>query len=90
MFTSSVRGTIKNALPSVLAFVEQSELAVPAKSRAGGTSSYSMADLPPHIATGSGQLAALRHDAAMLCAESIRKFSTPSPRKKNGNAKISS
>ena len=29
--------TIKNALPTVLAFVEQSELAVPAKSRGGGS-----------------------------------------------------
>jgi glycine hydroxymethyltransferase len=38
--------TIKNALPTVLAFVEQSELAVPAKSRGGGTSSFTMADQP--------------------------------------------
>lgn len=42
--------TIKNALPTVLAFVEQSELAVPAKSRAGGTSAYTM-DRPPDIST---------------------------------------
>jgi glycine hydroxymethyltransferase len=41
--------TIKNALPTVLAFVEQSELAVPAKSRGSGTSSYTMADQPPDI-----------------------------------------
>ena len=41
--------TIKNALPTVLAFVEQSELAVPAKSRGGGSSSYTMADQPPDI-----------------------------------------
>lgn len=46
--------TIKNALPTVLAFVEQSELAVPAKSRAGGSSSYTMADQPPDIPTSSG------------------------------------
>ena len=45
--------TIKNALPTVLAFVEQSELAVPAKSRGGGTSSYTMADQPPDIPTSS-------------------------------------
>jgi glycine hydroxymethyltransferase len=45
--------TIKNALPTVLAFVEQSELAVPAKSRGGGTSSYSMADQPPDIPESS-------------------------------------
>jgi glycine hydroxymethyltransferase len=38
--------TIKNALPTVLAFVEQSELAVPAKSRGGGASSFTMADQP--------------------------------------------
>ena len=37
--------TIKNALPSVLAFVEQSELAP--TPRTGGASSYSMGDLPP-------------------------------------------
>jgi glycine hydroxymethyltransferase len=36
--------TIKNALPSILAFVEQSELAP--TSRSGGVSSYSMSDLP--------------------------------------------
>jgi glycine hydroxymethyltransferase len=46
--------TIKNALPTVLAFVEQSELAVPAKSRGGGTSSYTMADQPQDIASSSG------------------------------------
>ena len=46
-------GTIKNALPTVLAFVEQSELAVPAKSRGGGTSSFTMAD--PDISSGSGK-----------------------------------
>jgi glycine hydroxymethyltransferase len=41
--------TIKNALPSILAFVEQSELAP--TPRRGGASSYSMSDLPP---TSSG------------------------------------
>jgi glycine hydroxymethyltransferase len=44
--------TIKNALPTVLAFVEQSELAVPAKSRGGGTSTFTMAD--PDISSGFG------------------------------------
>jgi glycine hydroxymethyltransferase len=38
--------TIKNALPTVLAFVEQSELAVPANFRGGAVPSYSMSDLP--------------------------------------------
>ena len=41
--------TIKNALPTVLAFVEQSEFAAPAKLRGGRTSSYAMADQPPNI-----------------------------------------
>jgi glycine hydroxymethyltransferase len=45
--------TIKNALPTVLAFVEQSELAVPAKSRGSGTSSFTMADQPSDIRTAS-------------------------------------
>src|SRR2546423_305972 len=45
---------IKNALPTVLAFVEQSELAVPAKSRGGGTSSFTMADQPNDISAGVG------------------------------------
>src|SRR5207248_9023612 len=45
--------TIKNALPTVLAFVEQSELAVPAKSRSGGTSSFTMAYLPNDTLTSS-------------------------------------
>jgi glycine hydroxymethyltransferase len=38
--------TIKNALPTVLAFVEQSELAVPAKKRGGGAPSFTMPDQP--------------------------------------------
>src|SRR5256714_10182096 len=46
--------TIKNALPSVLAFVEQSELVPPGAARAGGTSSYPMGDLPHQTAAGDG------------------------------------
>ena len=49
--------TIKNALPTVLSFVEESELAVPAKSRSGGGSSYTMADQPADIPTSSGSIA---------------------------------
>jgi glycine hydroxymethyltransferase len=49
--------TIKNALPTVLTFVEQSELAVPAKSRGSGTSSYTMADQPHDIAATSVPIA---------------------------------
>jgi len=45
--------TIKKALPSVLAFIEQSAVAAPATSRGGGTSSYSMADLSSHTSGGS-------------------------------------
>jgi glycine hydroxymethyltransferase len=45
--------TIKNALPTVLAFVEQSEFAAPAKLRGGVSSSYTMADHPPEIPTSS-------------------------------------
>jgi glycine hydroxymethyltransferase len=45
--------TIKNALPTVLAFVEQSELAVPANTRGGSTSSFTMADQPNDITEGS-------------------------------------
>jgi glycine hydroxymethyltransferase len=45
--------TIKNALPSVLAFVEQSELAP--TSRTGGASSFSMSDVPQQIHGGSGE-----------------------------------
>ena len=44
--------TIKNALPSVLAFVEQSELA--SASRGRRTSAYLMSDLPHRIQTGAG------------------------------------
>jgi glycine hydroxymethyltransferase len=49
--------TIKNALPTVLAFVEQSELAVPAKSRGGGASSFTMPDQPNDISAASGSTA---------------------------------
>jgi glycine hydroxymethyltransferase len=51
--------TIKNALPTVLAFVEQSELAMPAKSRRGGSSSFSMADQPNDTTTGPGSAASM-------------------------------
>jgi glycine hydroxymethyltransferase len=44
--------TIKNALPSVLAFVEQSELAPTSRGRR--TSSYLMSDLPDPIQTEAG------------------------------------
>jgi glycine hydroxymethyltransferase len=44
--------TIKNALPSVLAFVEQSELVPPGAAHAHGISSYAMSDLPHRIETG--------------------------------------
>src|SRR6266566_4110759 len=45
--------TIKNALPSVLAFVEQGELVRPGATRASDRSSYSMSDIPPLIETVS-------------------------------------
>ena len=44
---------IKNALPSVLAFVEQGELVRPGAPRSRELSSYSMDDLPSRIETGS-------------------------------------
>lgn len=44
--------TIKNALPSVLAFVEQTELAAPVAARSAG-SHYPMADLSSPAAAGS-------------------------------------
>jgi len=46
--------TIKNALPSVLAFVEQTELAPRVHSRAAGGSSHPMADLSSHPAASGG------------------------------------
>ncbi len=44
--------TIKNALPSVLAFVEQGELVVPGSARPGSGSFYSMENRPANISTG--------------------------------------
>src|SRR5947199_6218108 len=46
--------TIKNALPSVLAFVEQSELVPPGAARNRGISSYSMSDAPRPALTSAG------------------------------------
>jgi glycine hydroxymethyltransferase len=46
--------TIKNALPSVLAFVEQGELVVPGSARLSGGSFYSMADRPPISGSATG------------------------------------
>jgi len=47
--------TIKNALPSVLGFVEQGELVPPGATRNRGISSYSMSDIsrPTHLPAGS-------------------------------------
>jgi glycine hydroxymethyltransferase len=45
--------TIRNALPSVLAFVEQGELVRPGAKGRHGISSCSMGDVPPRIETGS-------------------------------------
>jgi protein-tyrosine-phosphatase len=81
--------TIKNALPSVLAFVEQSELAVPAPARGGGPSSYIMADLSHQTRGGSAGAAASRNRAA-ASAKSTRRSSIASPQKRNGSAKTSS
>ncbi len=41
--------TIKNALPSVLAFVEESEVTVPSSAWSGGASAYPMSDSPYSI-----------------------------------------
>src|SRR3984893_11104094 len=46
--------TIKNALPSVLSFVEQSELVPPGATRNRGISSYSMSDVPRPTQSGTG------------------------------------
>jgi glycine hydroxymethyltransferase len=46
--------TIKNALPSVLAFVEQSEFVRPGATRAPDISSYFMSDLPQRAVPGPG------------------------------------
>ncbi len=57
--------TIKNALPSVLAFVEQGELVRPGAARRHEISSYSMGDLPPRIETGSLGSASPRYSEAL-------------------------
>src|SRR5205823_9544560 len=46
--------TIKNALPSVLAFVEQSELVPPGASRNRGLSSYPVSEAPRSVQGGAG------------------------------------
>jgi glycine hydroxymethyltransferase len=57
--------TIKNALPSVLAFVEQGELVRPGATGRHDVS-YSMGDLPPRIETGSvGSLSSPRYGDAL-------------------------
>src|SRR4029077_12648912 len=45
--------TIQNALPSVLAFIEQSELVPPGAARTGGASSYLMGGLPHQTQSGA-------------------------------------
>ena len=56
---------IKNALPSVLAFVEQGELVRPGAMHSRELSSYSMDDLPPPIETGSFVSKAPRYGEAL-------------------------
>ncbi len=46
-------GTIKHALPSVLAFVEQSALVPPGAGRQSGAAAYLMGDMPHRVQTGS-------------------------------------
>jgi glycine hydroxymethyltransferase len=56
---NSCAETIKNALPSVLAFVEESEVAVRSSGRSGGTSSYPMSETrhcEPNLGAPSGGL----------------------------------
>src|SRR2546430_11053326 len=57
---NSCAETIKNALPSVLAFVEQSEVAVRSSGRSGGSSTYLMSDIShstePNLGAPSGGL----------------------------------
>jgi glycine hydroxymethyltransferase len=57
---NSCAETIKNALPSVLAFVEQSEVAVRSSGRSGGSSTYLMSDIShstePSLGAPSGGL----------------------------------
>src|SRR5881409_755372 len=57
---NSCAETIKNALPSVLAFVEESEMAVRSGGRSGGASTYLMSDIPhsaePSLGAPSGGL----------------------------------
>jgi glycine hydroxymethyltransferase len=58
--------TIKNALPSVLAFVEQGELVRPGATGRHEVSAYSMSDLPPRIETGSaGSMSSPRYGDAL-------------------------
>ncbi len=58
--------TIKNALPSVLAFVEQGELVRPGAARRHEVSLYPMGDLPPRIETGSvGSMSSPRYGDAL-------------------------
>ena len=58
--------TMKNALPSVLAFVEQGELVRPAAARRHEVSLYPMGDLPPRIETGSvGSMSSPRYGDAL-------------------------
>ncbi|MEP6777071.1 MAG: serine hydroxymethyltransferase [Chthoniobacterales bacterium] len=47
--------TIKNALPPVLAFVEQSEIAAPARAR-GGLAAHPIADMPHHPVARTGDV----------------------------------
>jgi glycine hydroxymethyltransferase len=69
--------TIKNALPSVLAFVEESEVAVPSAARSGGASAYSMSEIQqqrePSLGAPRGNLRHVDPEiAAAIAAEEKR------------------
>jgi glycine hydroxymethyltransferase len=55
--------TIKNALPSVLAFVEQSALVPPGWPRKSGASSYLMGDLPHRSQSGGASQSSFQAEA---------------------------
>jgi len=80
--------TIKNALPSVLAFVEQGELVAPASSRAGGASFYPMEDRPPDLQTSPGSSFATGSSNAALRKVDLEVFDAISAEEKRQRENI--
>ena len=82
--------SIEKALPSVLAFVEETEIAVSRHAGGSATARSTMGNMPHHLESEAGDSRSQRIVWATPSARSTRRFTKPSPRRSGASAKTSS